>query len=149
MQRYLCFQAQRRAGVAVFYSPSAPHLPLLLSRRCYATPGKVKVCVTTADGTSCDFESPANISLMNALRDVAKLDVEGSCDGSVECATCHVYLSAASFAKAEKPSEEEQDMLDKVPEVRDTSRLSCQVVLTPDMDGIAVELPKDVTNLML
>ncbi|KAL7698253.1 adrenodoxin-like protein ferredoxin 2fe-2s-like protein [Lotmaria passim] len=115
--------------------------------RLYNTPGKVNVRVKRSDGTQCDMDVPVGISLMQALRDVAKLDVEGTCDGEMECGTCHVYLSKASFAKAGEPSEEEQDLLDKVFDVRETSRLSCQVELTPEMDGMDVELPSNTGNV--
>ncbi|KPI88079.1 adrenodoxin-like protein ferredoxin 2fe-2s-like protein [Leptomonas seymouri] len=127
--------------------------PCLLSATCaaaitsiiphvrYSTPGKVQVHVRKRDGSRFDFDAPVGISLMQALRDVAHLDVAGTCDGEMECGTCHVYLSEASFARAGEPSEEEQDLLDKVLAVRDTSRLSCGVDLAPDLDGIEIELP--------
>lgn len=82
------------------------------------------------------------MSLMHALRDVAKLGVAGSCNGSMECGTCHVYLSETSFAKAADASEREEDLLAKSLDVRETSRLSCQVVLTEELDGLEVELPR-------
>jgi ferredoxin len=107
----------------------------------YSTPGKVKVHVTTRDGTVCDFDAPEGVSLMQALRDVAKLDVLGTCDGELECCTCHVYLSKSSFTTAGEPSEDEQDLLDTAPDARANSRLSCQVDLTPELDGIDVGLP--------
>lgn len=115
---------------------------LFSSQAFYATPGKVKVHVTLRDGSRRDVDVPAGLSLMQALRDVAKLDVAGTCDGEMECCTCHVYLSASSFEKAGEPSEEEEDLLDKALDARDTSRLSCQVDLTQELDGLEVELPQ-------
>lgn len=81
------------------------------------------------------------LTLMEVLRDVAKLGVAGSCNGKMECGTCHVYLSEASFAKAPAASEREEDLLAKALDVRETSRLACQVELTEELDGLEVELP--------
>ncbi|KAL7698252.1 Adrenodoxin-like protein [Lotmaria passim] len=119
------------------------------SARLYSTPGKVKVVVKTQDSSSLDFEAPAGISLMHAIRDVAKLEMEGACDGCMQCSTCHVYLSESFYKKLGEPSEEEQDVLDKALDVKDTSRLACQITLTPEMEGIEVELPKNVVNLLM
>ncbi|CAD2213531.1 adrenodoxin-like protein [Angomonas deanei] len=86
---------------------------------------------------------------MSAIRDVGKLSMEGACDGCVQCGTCHVYLSEKWFNQVPKAKEEELDMLDKSLDVKDTSRLACQVELTAAMDGLEAELPKNVTNLMM
>lgn len=107
----------------------------------YGTPGKVRVHVRLRDGASRDIDVPTGISLMQALRDVARLDVPGSCDGEMMCCTCHVYFSEASFRVVGEPTEEEQDLLDKSPDVKETSRLSCQVDLTEEMEGLEVKLP--------
>ncbi|KAG5497085.1 hypothetical protein GH5_01614 [Leishmania sp. Ghana 2012 LV757] len=115
----------------------------------YSTSGKVKVYVKTQDGTLCDFEAPAGISLMHALRDVAKLEMDGACDGCMQCSTCHVHLSEASFQKLRKPSEQEEDTLGKALDLTDTSRLACQITLSPEMHDIEVALPKNVRNLLM
>lgn len=117
--------------------------------RFYATPGKVTVKVTTQDGTAVAFEAPTGTSLMHAIRDVAKLEVEGACDGCMQCSTCHVYLSAASYKQVGEPGEDEQDVLDKSLDVKETSRLACQIQLSPEMEGMEVELPKNVVNLLM
>jgi ferredoxin len=57
------------------------------------------------------------------------------------CATCHVVIAAADFGRLPPASEEEEDMLDLVPDARRTSRLACQVRLLPALDGIAFSLP--------
>jgi ferredoxin-2, mitochondrial len=122
--------------------PSVAIVPALSSSTAYySTPGKVKMHVKTRDGTHRDVYAPVGMSLMEVLRDIAKLDVAGSCDGRMECGTCHVYLSDASLEKVSAASEREEDLLAKVLEVRETSRLSCQVVLTAELDGLEVELP--------
>ncbi|KAK7201517.1 ferredoxin, 2fe-2s-like protein [Novymonas esmeraldas] len=124
----------------------ATSAPLAASHALYSTPGKIKVHVKKRDGSRCDIDVPVGISLMQALRDVARLDVEGTCDGEMVCATCHVYLSETSFAKLEGPSEDEEDVLAKALDVKDNSRLACQVDLTPELDGLEVELPSHETH---
>lgn len=112
----------------------------------FSTPGKVKVHVKTRDGTKCDVEVPAGISLMQALRDVARLDIEGACDGEMKCATCHVYLSETSFKRVEEATEDEEDVLARALGVKETSRLACQIDVTPELDGLEVELPSHDTH---
>jgi ferredoxin len=78
------------------------------------------------------------------LLDVARrngLPLEGTCNGDLACATCHVIVDAAWFARLPPAREEEEDMLDLVAGARRTSRLACQIVLTPAFDKLAVSLP--------
>ncbi|CAG9579429.1 ferredoxin, 2fe-2s-like protein [Leishmania major strain Friedlin] len=120
--------------------------PLSASRALSSAPGKVELRVKKRDGTHCHVYVPVGISLMHALRDVSKMDVEGTCNGAMVCATCHVKLSAASFKKIEGPSEVEEDVLARALDVEETSRLACQVDLTPELDGLEVELPSQETD---
>ena len=77
----------------------------------------------------------------------AKLDsLEGACDHAMACSTCHVYVDPAHAARLPPPSEEELDMLDLAFEPRETSRLACQIVLSPSIEGLVVEVPQGVTN---
>lgn len=112
----------------------------LFSRMWYSTPGKVKVNLTTQDGTEVDFECSTGHSVMNAIRDVAQLDMMGMCDGSLECATCHARLSEKWFKKVPPPSSKEQDLLDQLDDGQPTSRLCCQIMLTDELDGIEVSM---------
>ncbi|MDR6787108.1 ferredoxin [Sphingomonas sp. BE138] len=78
------------------------------------------------------------------LLDVARrngLPIEGTCNGDLACATCHVVVAPDWFARLPAAREEEEDMLDLVPDARRTSRLACQIVLTPDLDKLSVSLP--------
>lgn len=84
---------------------------------------------------------------MEAIRDIAKMDIQAACDGTCACSTCHVIFTPTSYAKLKvKPSEDEMDMLDLAPAVTDTSRLSCQVQLTSDLDDIEVRIPDEMQN---
>eukprot|EP00796_Vickermania_ingenoplastis_P009701 gene9701-6798_t len=118
------------------------------SRR-FITPGKVKVNITTQDGTELDYESPAGISLMRSIRDVAKLDMMGLCEGKLECATCHARLSEAWAKKVPPPSQKEQDLLDQLEDFQPTSRLCCQIPLSEATDGVEVSLKDRFTQFSL
>ncbi|KTT70105.1 2Fe-2S iron-sulfur cluster-binding protein [Sphingomonas endophytica] len=78
------------------------------------------------------------------LLDVARrngLALEGTCNGDLACATCHVIVAADWFDRLTPAREEEEDMLDLVADARRTSRLACQIVLTPALDKLSVSLP--------
>jgi ferredoxin len=78
------------------------------------------------------------------LLDVAQADgqpLEGTCDGDLACATCHVVIEADDFARVPPAREEEEDLLDLVPAASRTSRLACQIRLTTALDGLTVRIP--------
>jgi ferredoxin-2, mitochondrial len=107
---------------------------------------KVKVTFITQDGTKVPISVPVGITLMEAARDIAKIDVEAACDGTCACSTCHMYLSQPHFAALGDPTEDELDMLDLAPAPKPTSRLSCQVQITAAMEGLEATLPKETSN---
>ncbi|XP_026159328.1 ferredoxin-2, mitochondrial [Mastacembelus armatus] len=74
------------------------------------------------------------------------IDLEGACEASLACSTCHVYVSAAHFDNLPEPVEREDDMLDMAPMLQENSRLGCQIILTPELDGIELTLPKVTRN---
>lgn len=84
----------------------------------------------------------------NLLRvgQAAGLPLEGTCEGQMACSTCHVIASPDWFDKLPQSSEEEEDMLDFAAGVRRTSRLSCQIELTEEMDGLTVSVPVESTD---
>ncbi|KRY88187.1 Adrenodoxin-like protein, mitochondrial [Trichinella pseudospiralis] len=69
------------------------------------------------------------------------LDLEGACEASCACTTCHVYVDPCFFDKLNPMSEEEEDLLDLVPCLQDNSRLGCQVILSKELDGLIVSIP--------
>lgn len=71
----------------------------------------------------------------------AGLPLEGTCGGDLACATCHIVVAAEDAARLPPASEDEEDMLDLVPDARRTSRLSCQIRLTAAMKDLTVSLP--------
>ena len=72
--------------------------------------------------------------------------LEGACEGSVACATCHVVVDETHFDDLPEPSEDEEDMLDTAPGLQPTSRLGCQIILTREMDGMEITLPMHSVN---
>ena len=79
----------------------------------------------------------------NLLRvgQAAGLPLEGTCEGQMACSTCHVIVAAEWFDRLQPAAEEEEDMLDFAAGARRTSRLSCQIELTAEMDGLTVTIP--------
>lgn len=73
----------------------------------------------------------------------AGLPLEGTCEGQMACSTCHVIVAAGWFEKLAPASEEEEDMLDFAAGARRRSRLSCQIDLTEDLDGLTVTVPAE------
>ena len=74
------------------------------------------------------------------------IEVEGACEASLACCTCHVYVDEEYFDKLPEPKEEEEDMLDLAPVLKPNSRLSCQIILNKDLEGITVTLPRITRN---
>jgi ferredoxin len=77
----------------------------------------------------------------------AGLPLEGTCEGQMACSTCHVIVAADWFDRLPPAAEEEEDMLDFAAGARRTSRLSCQIELTPDMDGLTVSVPGESADV--
>ena len=75
-------------------------------------------------------------------------DIEGACEGSMACSTCHVIVEDSWAAKLPEPSEEEQDMLDLTYGLTRTSRLGCQIRLTQSLDGLTLGLPSGTHNML-
>lgn len=71
----------------------------------------------------------------------------GACGGETACSTCHLYIDPAFFKKLPEISEAEEDMLDLAAGLKDNSRLGCQVFAAENLDGIIVEMPKEVNNM--
>ncbi|XP_034366109.1 ferredoxin-2, mitochondrial-like [Arvicanthis niloticus] len=75
-----------------------------------------------------------------------RVDLEGACEASLACSTCHVYVSEAHLNLLPPPEEREDDMLDMAPLLQENSRLGCQIVLTPELEGVQFTLPKITRN---
>jgi 2Fe-2S ferredoxin len=109
-----------------------------------------KVTFLHKDGTEQVIDAENNWSLMQVAVANKVEGIEGACGGSMACATCHVYIhpdwAERVIAQDNEQCEEEEDMLDVAFDVRDTSRLGCQVKLTDELDGLIVALPGTDTD---
>ena len=74
------------------------------------------------------------------------IDLEGACEGVCACSTCHLILPHDIYDALPEPSEDEEDMLDMAFGLTETSRLGCQIIVTEDMEGFVLELPKATRN---
>ena len=99
----------------------------------------MKIKVIDRDGNKHELEGDSNSTLMEILRD-AGLDIEAACGGCCACATCHVYINDQWLEKISPKDDDEESMLDQAFDVRNSSRLSCQINLSEDLDGIELEL---------
>jgi len=77
------------------------------------------------------------------------IDLEGACEGSIACSTCHVILSPEYYDLLEEPGDDENDMLDMAFGLTDTSRLGCQVILDKKLDGVVCTLPAATRNMFV
>lgn len=97
-----------------------------------------KIHVTGADGVEKMLEAENGRSLMEALRDNGFDEVMALCGGECACATCHVYVDPEWLAKVGTPEGDEDDLLDSSDAREANSRLSCQIPVGPEIDGIRV-----------
>ncbi|XP_076651739.1 adrenodoxin-like protein 1, mitochondrial Ferredoxin 1 [Halictus rubicundus] len=74
------------------------------------------------------------------------IEMEGACEASLACTTCHVYVHHDYVDKLPTAEEKEEDLLDLAPFLKENSRLGCQIILTRDLDGIELELPQATRN---
>lgn len=101
-----------------------------------------KITYIEHDGTSHEIDAEVGTTVMNAALDNLVPGIDADCGGECSCATCHVMVDPAWVATVGGPSETEESMLDLNPERQENSRLSCQIDVTDDLDGLVVNLPE-------
>ncbi|WP_431282566.1 ferredoxin family 2Fe-2S iron-sulfur cluster binding protein [Humitalea sp. 24SJ18S-53] len=104
-----------------------------------------KMTFIERNGNHKTVEAPLGLSVLE-IAHRHDVDIEGACEGSLACSTCHVVVDAAWFAKLVKPTEDEEDMLDLAFDLQETSRLGCQLIMTDALDGLVVKLPAATRN---
>ena len=100
----------------------------------------IQVEFTTRDGEKIVVKAEEGANLLDVAQ-AAGMPLEGTCEGQMACSTCHVVVDPSWFPLLPAASENEEDMLDLTAAVARTSRLSCQITLTPDLDGLALRIP--------
>jgi 2Fe-2S ferredoxin len=101
-----------------------------------------KIVFTEPGGGRREINAPAGITLMEAARQNGVRGVVAQCGGACACATCHIYIDPVWLARLLPPEEMEQGMLETVWEPRVNSRLSCQIHITEDLDGLQATVPQ-------
>lgn len=103
------------------------------------------ITVIQKDGSKKNIQAEDGWSLMEILRDTGFEEIEGACGGSMACATCHIYVHPDWADKVttldNEKTDEEEDMLDLAFDIRDSSRLGCQIRMSDKLDGIIVAIP--------
>ncbi|MBT3238081.1 MAG: 2Fe-2S iron-sulfur cluster binding domain-containing protein [Rhodospirillaceae bacterium] len=107
-----------------------------------------KMTFILSDGSQKEVDAPDGLSVMEVAHK-NDIDLEGACEGSLACSTCHVVVSDEWFDKLDEASEEEEDMLDLAFALTHTSRLGCQIKMSPELDGLVVTLPSATRNMMV
>ena len=112
-----------------------------------ATPGGKTVAFSfiNRDGSKTGVEGRLGQSVLEVAHE-NYVELEGACEGSMACSTCHVILEAPVFDSLEEPCEREEDLLDLAPGLTDTSRLSCQIKVDERLSGAEVRLPRVTLN---
>ncbi len=104
-----------------------------------------KMTFTLRDGTAREVDAPLGLSVLEVAHKHG-VDIEGACEGSLACSTCHVIVDPAWYGRLAKATEDEEDMLDLAFGLQSTSRLGCQIVMTQELDGLSVKLPAGTRN---
>jgi 2Fe-2S ferredoxin len=100
------------------------------------------------DGTRREVDAPLGLSVLE-IAHKNRIDIEGACEGSLACSTCHVVVDPEWYELLKEASEDEEDMLDLAFGLTATSRLGCQIIITEELDGLVVHLPASTRNLLL
>ena len=100
-----------------------------------------KIIFIDAEGTSREVDTKKGASIMEAAVQNMVPGIDADCGGACACATCHVYVAADWLPKLKAKDDMEDSMLDFAEEVQDNSRLSCQILMSDELDGITVTTP--------
>ena len=105
----------------------------------------MKILVTDQSGTRHELEGLESWRVMEVIRDWG-LNIKAECGGACSCATCHVYVEEPWFSQLPPPSDDEEDLLYSTLDKQPNSRLSCQILLNDDLDGMKVTLAKSASK---
>lgn len=107
-----------------------------------------KVTFILNDGTEKVIDAPNGISLLEVAHK-NDISLEGACEGSLACSTCHVVVDEAFYDQLPAATDDEEDMLDLAFGLTHTSRLGCQIMMNDSLDGLKVKLPSATRNMMV
>ena len=107
-----------------------------------------KMVFIEKNGNRKEVDAPLGLSVLE-IAHRNHVDIEGACEGSLACSTCHVIVDKDWYARLKGASEDEEDMLDLAFGLTPTSRLGCQLIITEALDGLTVALPAETRNMLL
>ena len=107
-----------------------------------------KITFIDTDGKPHEVDAPEGLSVLE-IAHKNNIELEGACEGSLACSTCHVIVDPGYYGKLKEATEDEEDMLDLAWGLTHTSRLGCQIIITPELDGLIVTLPSSTRNMMV
>ena len=107
-----------------------------------------KLIFVNADGSRLEVDAPVGATVLD-LAHRHGIDLEGACEGSMACSTCHVIVDEAFYEQLPDASEDEEDMLDLAYGLTPTSRLGCQIVMTEALDGLVLHVPSETRNALI
>ena len=105
-----------------------------------------KIIFVEPDGNEVSVDAQNGLSLLEVAHNNG-ISLEGACEGSLACSTCHIIVEKEFFEKLPEPSEEEEDMLDLAWGLTHTSRLGCQIIINDGLDGMKVKVPTGTRNM--
>jgi ferredoxin, 2Fe-2S len=107
-----------------------------------------KMTFIKPDGSRQEVDAPLGRTILEIAHQ-NNIDLEGACEGSLACSTCHIIVSDEDFERLPDPTEDEEDMLDLAYGLTRTSRLGCQIEITEELDDLVVTRPGGSNNMML
>jgi len=107
-----------------------------------------KIKFIQTDGQTIEVEAPIGLSILE-IAHRNNIDLEGACEGSLACSTCHVVVDSEWYDLLPAATEDEEDMLDLAFGLTHTSRLGCQIIMTDELDGLKVRLPAGTRNMIV
>jgi ferredoxin len=99
-------------------------------------------------GERKEFNVPVGTTVLEAAHN-NDISLEGACEGSLACSTCHVIVDEKFYSKLDEASEDEEDMLDLAFGLTPTSRLGCQITMTKELDGLTLVVPDETRNISI
>ncbi len=105
-----------------------------------------KIIFVSPDGAEKIVDAPVGVSVLE-IAHKNEVALEGACEGSLACSTCHIIVDEAFYDKLPAASDDEEDMLDLAFGLTHTSRLGCQIMMTEALDGLRVKLPAATRNV--
>lgn len=107
-----------------------------------------KMTFQLPDGSKKEVDAPVGLSVLE-IAHRNDIPLEGACEGSLACSTCHVIVDKEDYERLPEATEDEEDMLDLAFGLTHTSRLGCQITMTDELDGLKVSLPAATRNMMV